>query len=416
MKPALPKSDTHLGTNLLGFAIALAAIFLLRDWGLTPFDLVVSVLGVALLPVLFIEHVCFKRYRETAAALGTKRPFSAKRVAIKLLGLLGVLAVFTVLYVLLPEYQKPYYHYVWPFYALLIPFMLLGAPLYFFWCDTRQNEPEDGYYQLGRAMLFKKVDSKAIARLMRNWLVKAFFLPLMFTYFYESVTNIQNFHVTSKLGFLELFLMIQAIIMFADLLYATLGYVFTLRIFNAHIRSSEPTFFGWFVAIACYYPIWHMLLYPSYFAYDDGLRWQQVIPPGILQYIWGSVILILTAIYALATVCLGIRFSNLTYRGLVTNGPYRFTKHPAYVAKNLTWWLLALPFISNVDVKKAIAMTLALIGVNLLYYFRARTEENHLSNYPEYVEYAEAMNERSIFAPLAKRLPFLRYKKNPSAL
>ncbi len=52
----------------------------------------------------------------------------------------------------------------------------------------------------------------------------------------------------------------------------------------------------------------------------------------------------LTAIYAWATLAFGIRFSNLTYRGVLTNGPYRFTRHPAYVSKNLFWWLSVLPF------------------------------------------------------------------------
>ena len=31
------------------------------------------------------------------------------------------------------------------------------------------------------------------------------------------------------------------------------------------------------------------------------------------------------------------RFSNLTHRGIITSGPYRFTKHPSYVSKNIAW-------------------------------------------------------------------------------
>ncbi|MFZ4126163.1 MAG: methyltransferase family protein, partial [Rickettsiales bacterium] len=124
------------------------------------------------------------------------------------------------------------------------------------------------------------------------------------------------------------------------------------------------------------------------------------------------------AIYVSSTISLGVRFSNLTYRGLVTNGCYRFSKHPGYVGKNLSWWLISIPFISNEGVGTAIAHSAALIGINVIYFIRARTEERHLSNYPEYVEYALVMNERSIFAPLAKRVPFLIYKKpeNPPAI
>jgi protein-S-isoprenylcysteine O-methyltransferase Ste14 len=48
---------------------------------------------------------------------------------------------------------------------------------------------------------------------------------------------------------------------------------------------------------------------------------------------------LLTGIYAWATVAFGLRFSNLTYRGVLTNGPYAFTRHPAYLSKNAFWWM-----------------------------------------------------------------------------
>ncbi len=64
-----------------------------------------------------------------------------------------------------------------------------------------------------------------------------------------------------------------------------------------------------------------------------------------LLWLWAGWLVFLTAIYAWATMAFGIRFSNLTYRGVLTNGPYRFTRHPAYVAKNLFWWCSTLPFL-----------------------------------------------------------------------
>lgn len=420
MKPAIPPSETHLGTNLLGFFSALAAIYLLRDSGLSHLDMALAVLSISVFPILLIEGLIFKRHREERAKLQADRPVDLDRVFIKCLGLIGVLLSFMALYYLLPEYDKPFYQNVWPFYMALAPFVVLGAPFYFAWCDARQDDPQDGYYHLGNLMLLqtKGTDWKSLKRLYRNWLVKAFFLPLMFTYSSDSIRGLAQTHWDRIDSFLALYFALYAVIMFADLLYATLGYIFTMRIFNAHIRSSEPTFFGWFVTVICYYPFWAMLFYSSYFAYDDNVNWQEILPQGIWQYLWGSVVVLSLVIYALSTVCLGIRFSNLTYRGLVTNGPYRFSKHPGYVGKNISWWLVSLPFISSAGTEVALAHTFGLIGVNVLYYFRARTEENHLSNYPEYVEYALAMNERSIFAPLAKRLPFLLYKKpeNPPAI
>ena len=112
----------------------------------------------------------------------------------------------------------------------------------------------------------------------------------------------------------------------------------------------------------------------------------------------------------MATISAGIRFSNLTYRGLWNTGPYRWTKHPAYVFKCVSWWLIYVPFLvhSGAD---AVKCTLLLVCVDVIYYWRAKTEERHLSHYPEYVAYALEMNERSIFRWAARLLPFLRYRK-----
>ena len=109
--------------------------------------------------------------------------------------------------------------------------------------------------------------------------------------------------------------------------------------------------------------------------------------------IWGVVLVVLTAIYAWATVAFGIRFSNLTHRGILTNGPYAWTRHPAYVSKNLFWWLSALPFLattgSYVDMIRNTAILAMVSGV---YYWRARTEEQHLSEDPAYVDYSAWMD------------------------
>ena len=48
----------------------------------------------------------------------------------------------------------------------------------------------------------------------------------------------------------------------------------------------------------------------------------------------------------------------------------------------------------------------------VIYFMRARTEERHLSIYPEYVAYAEEeMNSRSMFRHLTKFMPFLAYRR-----
>jgi len=108
-------------------------------------------------------------------------------------------------------------------------------------------------------------------------------------------------------------------------------------------------------------------------------------------------------------VTFGVRFSNLTHRGILTNGPYRFTKHPAYITKNLSWWLISIPFL-HAPATAAIRHSIALGCINTIYFLRARTEERHLSRDPVYVAYALWMNEHGVLRFLGRWIPALRYK------
>jgi protein-S-isoprenylcysteine O-methyltransferase Ste14 len=49
---------------------------------------------------------------------------------------------------------------------------------------------------------------------------------------------------------------------------------------------------------------------------------------------WGVAILLLQAVFSWCTVCFGLRYSNLSYRGVIVDwGPYAVLKHPAYASK-----------------------------------------------------------------------------------
>jgi protein-S-isoprenylcysteine O-methyltransferase Ste14 len=174
---------------------------------------------------------------------------------------------------------------------------------------------------------------------------------------------------------------------------------------NSHIRTVEPTFLGWFVALICYHPFWKQID-ATYLSYNkDNLNfdgWLANHPA--LMVAWGSTVILLLIVYVWATVQFGIRFSNLTNRGIITNGPYRFCKHPAYVSKNLSWWLIAVPFISNDGYAEAVKNCLLLANVNLIYYLRAKTEEAHLGQDAAYRKYMEYMKEHSLYARFMKFL------------
>jgi hypothetical protein len=82
-------------------------------------------------------------------------------------------------------------------------------------------------------------------------------------------------------------------------------------------------------------------------------------------------------------------------QGIITSGPYAITRHPAYVFKNISWWLIAVPWVTTHDsALDAARRCLRLAGVNGIYYLRARTEEAHLLQDPVYVDYYNAIQRR----------------------
>jgi protein-S-isoprenylcysteine O-methyltransferase Ste14 len=173
-----------------------------------------------------------------------------------------------------------------------------------------------------------------------------------------------------------------------DVHVATVGYVLTLKPLDAHIRTANPYGMAWVAALICYPPF--ILMSGGPLDYQvNGAEWDYWFAdhPALLM-IWGGLAVGFTAIYSWATLAFGIRFSNLTHRGVITHGPYRFTRHPAYVAKNISWWILSMPFLVTAGGPvEALRNCVLLLAVNGVYYWRAKTEEKHLLADPAYRDY-----------------------------
>jgi protein-S-isoprenylcysteine O-methyltransferase Ste14 len=265
----------------------------------------------------------------------------------------------------------------------------------------------------------RELDKAHLSQHALGWMVKGFFLPLMYSYMNNTVnyfTNLELGGILTYDGRFQWFNFGWEVIYGIDLIIVTVGYCMTFRILDSHIRSAEPTATGWWWAIICYQPFWTQI-YANYLKYDDdGMSWT-VITQGNepLYWFFAISILLLSAVYTLASIGFGLRFSNLTNRGIITNGAYRWTKHPAYVSKNLSWWFIAIPFVVHAGSTplNAIRDSILLLGLNMVYYIRARTEERHLSSDPAYVQYALAMNEKSMFSWVGKMFPPMRYKQGP---
>jgi protein-S-isoprenylcysteine O-methyltransferase Ste14 len=413
----VPKSATLFAIGLAGVLVYFITIYFLRKFAVDTFWGAVISMGTVSLSMILLEKIYLQKEHRYSSGINFLKPnkINYNRVLIKLLGLYGTIGLAALFYWIFPEYSTGFYTNYYRLVKLLLPVILMGSIPYFFLLDKYMAEPCDSYWHAGNVFLlrFSKVDKSIIKHHFLGWLVKVFFLALMFTYLMNNTNYLMNNDFSTAKNEFPLFYDYMYNLLYSiDLLFVTVGYLLTLKIFDSHIRTTEPTLFGWVVALHCYQPFWSMFS-NSYIAYDDSYFWGNMLAGNYELYkIYGVIILLLITIYVLASVSFGVRFSNLTNRGIITNGPYRFMKHPAYLSKNLSWWLISVPFISMERADLAIKHCLLLIILNIVYYLRARTEERHLSLDPVYVEYGTAMNEKGIFRKLYKILPFLKYDVN----
>jgi len=429
-----PRSATLQSINWIGVACFLGSVWLLRQVPDIP-NIAATLIACAsfAVPVIVLEFLILRTYRNPDTDLDwSMKPriseASIARVAIKLVGLWTTLAIIALVYLLFPEYQAVLFEPFWDVLKIVIPVFLLISPVYFFWIDGRMTEPRDGYWHLGALMLgwSEAVDLAKLRQFALGWMVKGFFLPLMFSYFHGNINHLRVTEIpeftwdAAQLDVIAWQRILYDILILVDVGVIVVGYALTVRLFDSHIRTTEPTWSGWVPAIICYQPFWG-LIGPNYFAYRTELDWASALEGyPVLRVVFAVIILGLMGIYTWASVSFGLRFSNLTHRGIITNGPYRWTKHPAYLSKNLSWWFESLPFLApfvfgfrgqgwSGHWSDALGRTLRLVGVNLIYYIRARTEERHLSHDPIYVRYAMWMERKGLMAWVPRFLRWARY-------
>jgi len=439
MVTELPKSASSLAINLagvLGYIVALVAIYYCYpDIDFGSFFLISA--GSIIVTIIALEIWIIKPHKnESIGWLATPEPANNERVRLKTFGVMGTFAGLAILYAILPEYNKEYYTAYKSLFFLGMLISVGGGFIYVDYMDRRVSFKKDGFWQVGCVLKgrWREVDKTILIEHIKQWIIKGFFLPVMINGFGSYCIQLaqgnifyHNFFLEPKnteapfflfmhldfstFGWNDYLLLAIFFVVSIDVLFAAVGYIMTFRILNSHIKSTDPTVIGWLVCILCYPPFW-TALFVSFFAYNEGPDWRMWLKDNpTLFFYWGMLVLITNTINSLCTITIGIRFSNLTYRGLVTSGFYRFSKHPQYIAKWVNWLLVGVPFVPYFGVWGAINSTILLGLIGVVYYMRARTEENHLSNYPEYVAYAKWVDEHGIFRKIAKVIPYLRYSE-----
>jgi protein-S-isoprenylcysteine O-methyltransferase Ste14 len=416
-KPKPPPSATNYGINMLGVLGALAALYVLRNMHLSGSNAVFGVCAAGVIPIILLDVLVLRVHRRASTGLDwdMKPVPDPKRVATKVLGLAATVGPIALCYFVFPEYGS-WYGSFWKLLKAFWPGLTVCSIAYFWIVDGQMRDPKDVYWQLGRVLLGHGEDARKadVANHYRGWLIKAFYLPLFIVFTHNQLDGILTYDLAGlQASNMRLYHFLSDLIYALDVLYATVGYILSFRVIDTHLRTAEPTMLGWVVALECYMPFWGRLFSPLYLHYE-GVGFESWLSGHeSLRWGWAAIILVLEGIYLLATFAFGVRFSNLTHRGILTNGPYRYTKHPAYIAKNLSWWLITLPFIPFKGGVDAIRWTLGLAGVSCIYFLRARTEERHLSKDPVYVEYALWMNDHG-WLRFLNRVPFFKYKAPPA--
>ena len=356
------------------------------------------------------ELVFAKTYRDTDTGLDFKQTLGLYKIftkdfSVKIVGLFISLALVAIYYAVADIYQDKWYQRFFIF--LLVNWQLIAVAIlaYFALVHLYMKDVKDSYWHLGTFFLTlgKQGNRPIIRDHVLALVVKMFFLPLMFCYFLDDWYFVTNFNFSWEMGFKEFYPFLYRYLYFIDLVFVVIGYVFTARLLNAHIRWTERRWGGWVVCLICYMPFWQVIG-RSYFNYSSDVKWSSWLWDMPFVYtLWGSIILLLSALYVLSEAHFGLRFSNLTYRGLISHGLFRFTKHPAYVSKNVAWWMVDIPFIAA-DWTLGLRNCLALLGINIVYVLRARYEERCLSEAAEYRQYTEYMDRFGIFSKKGKKI------------
>lgn len=412
-----PRSAVSAMVGLSGLAGLLGWTAVARSFGLAgPYSALVALIACAV-PMLLWSLLVDRVHRNASTGIDWSRPprplAETLDISIaKLAGLWGIWGVIGSLYCIARWYWDGAYLFAMQVIGVgAIPMLVISVP-YVLWLDRRLAEPRDGAWHFGMLLVgrFDAVDRTELHHFFRAWAVKGFFLAFMLAIvpgnWQRAIATDTALIASSPV---ELALWLIAVMFMIDVTFATVGYILTLKPLDAHIRTANPYAAGWMAALICYPPFILMspggpLDYHPGSAGENGwVHWLQDYP--LVMLVWGAGLVFLTGVYAWATVAFGFRFSNLTHRGILTHGPYAWTKHPAYVSKNLFWFFGTLPFLATTGNPVDMIRNTVVLGlVAGVYYWRARTEERHLSGDPAYREYAEWMERNGPIPRLVNRL------------
>lgn len=165
------------------------------------------------------------------------------------------------------------------------------------------------------------------------------------------------------------------------------GYCVESDLFNNRIKSVDDSVIGWLVTIVCYVPFYPLLFYVIPMGAQDFAFFKNQEITAVVRII----LMIIVGLKAWSIATLGARSSNLTNRGIVEHGPYRWVRHPHYLTKVTVFWIGVIPSLIH-----NYWLIGGMIFWTTIYVLRALSEEQHLKKDPAYVSYMKKVKWRFI--------------------
>ncbi|MEH6660271.1 MAG: isoprenylcysteine carboxylmethyltransferase family protein [Parasphingorhabdus sp.] len=409
-----PLSAVSNGVGVAGLIGLASWVLIARQYGLDgPYSALAACLACAA-PMVIWSLLMDKVHLRSSTGMDWDNPKALKDTfdvsLVKLAGLWATWGIIATIYCIGRWYWTGQYQFSMEIMETAAPWLFVLSIPYVMFMDRFTIEPRDGAWHFGLLLTGRRseFDREQILHHLRAWAVKGFFLAFMLSIVPGGFADLVRLDLDELAGNPVAIAHWLIIAMFVvDVQFATVGYLLTMKPLDAHIRTANPYMAGWVAALICYPPFILMgddgpLNYHINTA--DWAYWFE--GQTTILWIWGGILVFLTAIYAWATVAFGLRFSNLTHRGILTHGPYSWTKHPAYVAKNAYWWLATMPFlVTSGSFTDFVRNTVLIAAVSGVYYWRAKTEEKHLLSDPAYKEYAEWMDRN---APIPRAVNWIK--------
>lgn len=403
---------------MIYITIALVGTYvLLRDAAVTAHELALAISAAVTVVVCLIE---IKRapWRTMPAP---KRPMQdiASHAFTTWLGMMACVAVLLFGWWLLSEYKRSYYKPFFDVLPSLLPFVPVVIAAAIFIAEWRMGAAPSGARELGLFLQGKRnIDGKAIRDEFLALAIKGFFLPINFS---ELMRALEQIRGNEMLVFGDDFLRGHAVVLI--MLYALIlaaiipGYFFSSRLFGNEIKKVDHTWFGWVITLCCYSPL-VVAVFNRWFNYRPAVanpEWAKPWTNFFAGHEWllltvAGLIILLEIWHYWGEAHFGLRSSNLTNRGVITDGPYRACKHPVYVAKCIGWALIWLPFFAGTTPLESLRLTLLFFCICGVYVLRGYVEERLLSSDPDYVSYALYIDKKGMFAWVGRLCPPLSFR------